>query len=151
METAPQTKEINLNTEPFCLNIGPAHPSTHGVFRMKATMDGEVVIGLEPVFGYLHRGIEKLAEQRTYTGIIPLTDRLDYLASMSNNLAHCLAVEKLAGITVPERAAYLRVILAELQRIASHLIAIGASFNDCGAFMTPIVYAARKGKNPGLL
>jgi len=144
METPPQTKEISLKTEPFCLNIGPAHPSTHGVFRMKATMDGEVVIGLEPVFGYLHRGIEKLAEQRTYTGIIPLTDRLDYLASMSNNLAHCLAVEKLADIKVPERASYLRVILAELQRIASHLIAIGAFFNDCGAFMTPILYMLRE-------
>jgi NADH-quinone oxidoreductase subunit D len=133
-----------LKTEPFCINIGPAHPSTHGVFRMKATMDGEVIVDLEPVFGYLHRGIEKLAEQRTYTGIIPLTDRLDYLASMSNNLAHCLAVEKLADIKVPERAEYLRVILAELQRIASHLIAIGSLMNDCGAFMTPVIYMLRE-------
>jgi NADH-quinone oxidoreductase subunit D len=133
-----------LKTEPFCINIGPAHPSTHGVFRMRAVMDGEVIIDLEPVFGYLHRGIEKLAEQRTYTGIIPLTDRLDYLASMSNNLAHCLAVEKLAGINVPERAQYLRVIMAELQRIASHLIAIGALLNDSGAFMTPILYMLRE-------
>lgn len=136
--------EIALKTEPFCLNIGPAHPSTHGVFRMKATMDGEVIVDLEPVFGYLHRGIEKLAEQRTYTGIIPLTDRLDYLSSMSNNLAHCLAIEKLAGIEVPERAEYIRVILAELQRVASHLIAIGAFLNDCGAFMTPILYMLRE-------
>ena len=92
---------MTLNTEPFCLNIGPVHPSTHGVLRMKAIMDGEVILKMEPIFGYLHRGIEKLAEQRTYTGIIPLTDRLDYLASMSNNLAHCLAVEKLADIKVP--------------------------------------------------
>jgi NADH-quinone oxidoreductase subunit D len=144
MEMAPQTKDMTIKAEPFCLNIGPSHPSTHGVFRMKATMDGEVVMDLEPVFGYLHRGIEKLAEQRTYTGIIPLTDRLDYLASMSNNLAHCLAVEKMAGIKVPERAEYLRVILAELQRIASHLIAVGAFFNDCGAFMTPILYMLRE-------
>jgi len=135
---------MSIKTEPFCINIGPAHPSTHGVFRMKATMDGEVIVELEPVFGYLHRGIEKLAEQRTYTGIIPLTDRLDYLSSMSNNLAHCLAVEKLAGIKVPERAEYLRVILAELQRIASHLIAVGALLNDCGAFMTPILYMLRE-------
>src|SRR5512139_2535163 len=112
-----------IRTEPFLLNIGQAHPSTHGVFRMRATLDGEVVIDLEPVFGYLHRGIEKLAEERTFTGIIPLTDRLDYMASMSNNLAYVLAVEKLAGISVPERAQYIRVILAELQRIANHLMA----------------------------
>ncbi len=133
-----------LKTEPFVLNIGPVHPSTHGVFRMRATLDGEVIVDMEPVFGYLHRGIEKLAEGRTYTGIIPLTDRLDYLASMSNNLAYCLAVEKLAGIKVPERAEYLRIIMAELQRIASHLIAVGAFLNDCGAFMTPILYMLRE-------
>ena len=133
-----------IKTEPFVVNLGPVHPSTHGVFRMKTTLDGEVVLGLEPVFGYLHRGIEKLAEERTYSGFIPLTDRLDYLASMSNNLAYCLAVEKLAGIEVPERAEYLRVILAELQRIASHLIAVGAFLNDCGAFMTPILYMIRE-------
>lgn len=144
MEIASKTEDINIKTEPFCLNIGPAHPSTHGVFRLKATLDGEVIIGLEPIFGYLHRGIEKLAEQRTYTGIIPLTDRLDYLAAMSNNLAHCLTVEKLAGIKVPERAEYLRVIMAELQRIASHLVSIGAFLNDCGAFMTPILYMLRE-------
>jgi NADH-quinone oxidoreductase subunit D len=135
---------VTIKTEAFYLNIGPAHPSTHGVFRMRALMDGEVIIDLEPVFGYLHRGIEKLAEQRTYTGIIPLTDRLDYLSAMSSNLAHCLAVEKLAGIKVPERAEYLRVILSELQRMASHLIAIGAFLNDCGAFMTPILYMLRE-------
>ena len=133
-----------LKTEPFALNIGPAHPSTHGVFRMRSTLDGEVIIDMEPIFGYLHRGVEKLAEERTYTGVIPLTDRLDYLASMSNNLAYCLAVEKLGGIEVPERAEYLRVILAELQRIASHLIAVGAFLNDCGAFMTPILYMLRE-------
>ena len=125
-----------LKTEPFVLNIGPVHPSTHGVFRMRATLDGEVIINLEPVFGYLHRGIEKLAEERTYTGIIPLTDRLDYLASMSNNLAYVLAVEKLAGISVPERAEYIRVIMAELQRIASHLIAGGAFYQHGAVQMT---------------
>jgi NADH-quinone oxidoreductase subunit D len=133
-----------IKTEPFVVNIGPVHPSTHGVFRMRATLDGEVIVDLEPVFGYLHRGIEKLAEERTYTGVIPLTDRLDYLASMSNNLAYCLAVEKLAQIPVPERAQYLRVIMAELQRIASHLIAVGSFLNDCGAFMTPILYMIRE-------
>jgi len=135
---------VVLKTEPFVLNIGPVHPSTHGVFRMRATLDGEVVIDIEPVFGYLHRGVEKLAEERTYTGVIPLTDRLDYLASMSNNLAYVLAVEKLAGISVPERAEHLRVILAELQRIASHLIAVGAFLNDCGAFFTPFLYMFRE-------
>jgi len=133
-----------LKTEPFVLNIGPVHPSTHGVFRMRATLDGEVIVNIEPVFGYLHRGIEKLAEERTYTGVIPLTDRLDYLASMSNNLAYVMAVEKLAGISVPERAEYLRVIIAELQRLASHLIAVGAFLNDCGAFFTPFLYMFRE-------
>jgi NADH-quinone oxidoreductase subunit D len=139
-----ETREIVINTEPFVVNIGPAHPSTHGVFRMRTTMDGEVIVNMEPVFGYLHRGIEKLAEERTYTQVIPLTDRLDYLASMSNNLAYCLAVEKLAGIAVPERAEYIRVIIAELQRIASHLIAVGSFLQDCGAFMTPLVYMLRE-------
>ncbi|MBI4285424.1 MAG: NADH-quinone oxidoreductase subunit D [Chloroflexi bacterium] len=133
-----------LKAEPFVVNLGPVHPSTHGVFRLRATLDGEVVVNIEPVIGYLHRGIEKLAEGRTYTQNIPFTDRLDYLASMSNNLAYCLAVEKLAGITVPERGDYLRVIMAELQRLASHLIAVGAFLNDCGAFMTPILYMLRE-------
>jgi NADH-quinone oxidoreductase subunit D len=138
------TKEIVVNTEPFVVNFGPAHPSTHGVFRMRVTLDGEVIVDMEPVFGYLHRGIEKLAEERTYTQVIPLTDRLDYLASMNNNFAYCLAVEKLAGITVPERAEYIRVIIAELQRIASHLCAVGFFLNDCGAFMTPVLYMLRE-------
>jgi NADH-quinone oxidoreductase subunit D len=124
--------------------MGPVHPSTHGVFRMRVTLDGEVVVDLEPVFGYLHRGIEKLAEERTYTGIIPLTDRLDYVASMTNNLAYCLSVEKLAGIKVPERAEYLRVIMSELQRIAAHLISIGSFLNDCGAYFTPFLYMFRE-------
>jgi len=139
-----QTREVVVNTEPFVVNFGPAHPSTHGVFRMRMTLDGEVIVDMEPVFGYLHRGIEKLAEERTYTQVIPLTDRLDYLASMNNNLAYCLAVEKLAGIAVPERAEYIRVIIAELQRIASHLCAVGFFLNDCGAFMTPVLYMLRE-------
>ncbi len=133
-----------VRTEPFVLNMGPVHPSTHGVFRMRATLDGEVVVDIEPVFGYLHRGIEKLSEQRAYNGIIPLTDRLDYISSMSNNLAYCLAVEKLAGIKVPERAEYIRVIIAELQRIAALLIAVGAFLNDCGAYFTPFLYMFRE-------
>lgn len=133
-----------MKTEPLVLNIGPAHPSTHGVFRMRATLDGEVIIDVEPIFGYLHRGIEKLAEERTYQQFIPLTDRLDYVSAMGNNMAYCMAVEKLAAIPVPERAEYIRVIMAELQRIASHLIAVGSFLNDCGAFMTPILYMVRE-------
>ena len=135
---------MTLKTEPFVLNMGPVHPSTHGVFRMRVVLDGEVVVDMEPVFGYLHRGIEKLAEERTYGGFVPLTDRLDYIASMSNNLGYVLAVEKLAGIKVPERAEYLRVIMAELQRIASYLIVIGAFLNECGAYFTPFMYMFRE-------
>jgi NADH-quinone oxidoreductase subunit D len=138
------TEMMTLKTEPFVLNFGPLHPSTHGVYRMRATLDGEVVLDIEPIFGYLHRGVEKLAEERTFTGFIPLTDRLDYISSMSNNMAYCLAVEKLAGIKVPERAEYIRVIMAELQRIANHCIAVGAFLNDCGAFFTPFLYLFRE-------
>jgi NADH-quinone oxidoreductase subunit D len=138
------TGEIKLKTEPFVLNFGPVHPSTHGVFRMRTVLDGEVVLDVEPVFGYLHRGIEKLAEERTYTGSIPLTDRLDYINSMSNNLAYCLAVEKLAGIKVPERAEYIRVIMAELQRLANHYIAVGSFFNDAGNYFTLFMYPFRE-------
>lgn len=133
-----------IKTEPFILNVGPQHPSTHGVFRMRVTLDGEVVVNVEPVVGYLHRGIEKLAESRTYTQVIPLTDRLDYLASMTNNFGYVLAVEKLAGIKVPERAEYLRIIMAELMRISSHLMAIGFFLNDLGAMMTPVLYMWRE-------
>jgi NADH-quinone oxidoreductase subunit D len=135
---------MTLKTEHFMLNVGPQHPSTHGVFRMRFTLDGEVIVDLEPVFGYLHRGIEKLAEGRTYTQNIPFTDRLDYVAAMTNNQAYCLAVEKLAGITVPERAEYIRVIMAELQRLASHLAGIGFFLQDLGAFMTPLLYMFRE-------
>jgi NADH-quinone oxidoreductase subunit D len=133
-----------IKTEPFILNMGPQHPSTHGVFRMRVTLDGEVIVDLEPVIGYLHRGIEKLGETRTYTQIIPLTDRLDYVASMTNNFAYVLAVEKLAGIEIPERAEYLRIIMAETMRIASHLMAVGFFLNDLGAMMTPVLYMWRE-------
>ena len=135
---------MTLSTEPITVNMGPQHPSTHGVFRMRVTFDGEVIIDMEPVFGYLHRGIEKLAEHKTYIQDIPFTDRLDYLASMSSNLAYVLAVEKLAGIEVPERAEYVRVIMAELMRIASHLMGVGFFLNDMGAFMTPVLYMFRE-------
>ena len=135
---------MTTQTEPYILNVGPLHPSTHGVFRMRVTLDGEVVINLEPVFGYLHRGIEKLAEERTYAGIIPLTDRLDYVASMTNNAGYCMAVEKLAGIKVPERGEYIRVIMSELQRIAAHFISVGSFLNDCGSYFTPFLLMFRE-------
>jgi NADH-quinone oxidoreductase subunit D len=111
---------------------------------MRITFDGEIILDIEPVFGYLHRGSEKLAEERTYTQVITLTDRLDYVSSMSNNLAYVLAVEKLAGIKPPERAMYLRVIVAELQRIVSHLVATGFFLNDLGALATPLMYCFRE-------
>ncbi len=133
-----------LKTETVLLNMGPQHPSTHGVFRMRVTFDGELIVDLEPVFGYLHRGVEKLAEERTYTQVFPLTDRLDYLASMTNNFAYAVAVEKLAQVEVPERAQYIRVIVSELMRIGSHLMAVGSFLNDLGAFMTPILYMFRE-------
>jgi len=136
---------MELKTEPFVLNMGPQHPSTHGVFRMRVTLDGEVVVGLEPVFGYLHRGIEKLAETRTYTQVIPLTDRLLYLSSMSCNHAYVRSVEKLAGIKVPERGEYIRVIIDELMRISSHLMAVGFFLNDLGCSVyTPLLYMYRE-------
>ena len=133
-----------IRTEPVTVNIGPQHPSTHGVFRLRVTFDGEVIQDLEPVFGYLHRGSEKLAEERTYTQVVTLTDRLDYVASMSNNLAYVLSVEKLAGVQPPERAMYIRVIAAELQRIASHLVATGFLLQDLGALGTPLMYCFRE-------
>ena len=133
-----------IKTEPVTINLGPQHPSTHGVFRLRATFDGEVLIDAEPVIGYMHRGTEKLAESRSYVQIVTLTDRLDWVSAMSNNLAYVRAVEKLAGIEVPERGMYLRVISAELQRIASHLMATGFLLNDLGAFATPLMYTFRE-------
>jgi NADH-quinone oxidoreductase subunit D len=126
--------------EELVLNVGPSHPSTHGVCRVIAHLDGEVVTKAEPVIGYLHRGIEKMAENRTYLQVIPLTDRLDYVGSMYANWAYCRALERLAGIQVPERGEYLRVIVCELQRIASHMMSLGSTGADTGAF-TLFVYS----------
>lgn len=139
-----EARPMEVEAQSFMVNFGPSHPSTHGVFRMRVTLDGEVIVDLEPVFGYLHRGIEKLAEGRTYTQNIPFTDRLDYPASAVCNHAYVLAVEKLAGIEVPERAEYLRVITAELMRISSHLMAVGFLTNELGAMMTPLLYMYRE-------
>ncbi len=134
-----------LRTDTIEINMGPHHPSTHGVFRMVLTLDGETVVDLEPRFGYLHRGIEKTAEERTYVQNVPFTDRLDYICGITNNWAYALALEKLAGIEVPERAEYIRVILGELTRVMNHMLAIGFLWNDLGATtFTPVVYAFRE-------
>jgi NADH-quinone oxidoreductase subunit D len=129
-------------TELYLLNMGPQHPSTHGVLRVLLELDGETVVKATPVMGYLHRGLEKLAEVRTYPQFIPYTDRLDYVSSMCNNLAYCQAVEKLIGAEVPERAEYIRVIMAELNRIASHMLFIGATALDLGG-MSGMMYTFR--------
>ncbi len=133
----------DLKTEQVVVNLGPQHPSTHGVFRMVVSLEGETVVRLEPVMGYLHRNHEKIGERNTYLMNIPFTDRLDYLASMSNNWGYVQAVEKLLGdkAKVPERAEYLRVIMAEFTRIVNHVFAIGTLLNDLGAFFTPMLYA----------
>ena len=126
------------------ISMGPQHPSTHGVFRMNVVLDGETVVKLKPVFGYLHRNHEKIGEGTSYLGSMPYTDRLDYFCSMTNNWAYALAVEKLAGIEVPERAEYLRVILAELTRLQNHASLIGFFLSDMGAWGTPLMYAFRE-------
>jgi NADH-quinone oxidoreductase subunit D len=133
------------NTETMTINMGPQHPSTHGVLRLVLELDGEVVVKTTPHIGYLHRGVEKLSEYRTYHQVIPLTDRLDYLAPMSNNLGYVLAVEKLLGITdqIPERAKVIRVMLAELTRIKSHLVWLACHALDIGA-MTVFIYCFRE-------
>ena len=114
--------------------MGPQHPSTHGVYRAILTLDGEYITGMENVIGYLHRGMEKLAEARTYTQFIPYPDRLDYASALLNELGYVQAVEKLMGIEVPERAEYIRVILCELQRMASHMLMLGSYALDLGGY-----------------
>ncbi len=140
----PGALDVRTGEREMTLNMGPQHPSTHGVFRLILQLDGETVVGCKPVMGYLHRSSEKLGEMRTYVQAVTLTDRLDYLAPMSNNWAYCLAVEKLAGMEVPERAEYIRVIVAELYRIASHLVAIGTFGADVGTWFTPLIYTFRE-------
>ena len=130
-----------LKTDMVVVNMGPQHPSTHGVFRVVVTLDGETVMGLKPVMGYLHRNHEKIGERNTFLQNMPFTDRLDYLASMSNNFGYALAVEKLMDVKPPERAEYIRVIMAELTRITNHLFLVGSLLNDLGAFFTPMLYA----------
>lgn len=126
------------------VSMGPHHPSTHGVFRMDVKLQGERIVSLKPVFGYLHRNHEKIAEDVSYLGSIPYTDRLDYLCSMTNNWAYCLAVEKLSGFEVPERAEYIRVIVGELTRLVNHTCLMGFFVQDLGAMGTPLMYAFRE-------
>jgi len=132
-----------LPTQEMLINMGPQHPSTHGVLRVLLRTDGEVVVNARPDVGYLHRGLEKIGERVTYAQFMPFTDRLDYLAAMNCNCAWAWAVEKLAGIEAPERAEYIRVIVCELNRISSHLIAFGSFTADMGAF-TPFLYSIRE-------
>ena len=132
-----------LDTTELVLNMGPQHPSTHGVLRVILKLDGEKVLGTECVIGYLHRGVEKIAENRTYAQFNPYVDRMDYVAAISNGLGYCLAVEKLLNVEAPPRAQAIRVILTELNRIASHLLWLGTHALDIGA-ITPVFYCLRE-------
>jgi NADH-quinone oxidoreductase subunit D len=137
------TQVEKIDTEEFIVNMGPQHPSTHGVCRLLLKMDGEVIVDVVPFVGYLHRSMEKIAENRTYLQYIPLTDRIDYVSAMFCNHVFCMAVEKLAQIEVPERAEYIRIIMDELNRIASHLVWLGTFALDLGA-ITPFLYCFRE-------
>lgn len=146
MESAARAQEAHdgeLHGERMILNMGPQHPSTHGVLRLVLELDGEEIINCYPEIGYLHRGDEKIAENMTWTQFIPYTDRLDYLAPLANNVAYAYAVEKLCGIEVPARCQYIRVICAELARISSHLLGIGTFGMDMGA-MTVFLYTFKE-------
>ncbi len=129
-----------IRTEELLLNVGPQHPSTHGVFRIIVKLDGEIITEATPVMGYLHRGTEKLAENLNFTQIVPYTDRMDYVSAMTNNYVLCHAVEKMMGLEIPERAEFLRLIVMELQRVASHLVWWGTYLLDIGA-LSPFLYA----------
>ena len=132
-----------IASDEFVISMGPQHPSTHGVFRMNLRVDGETIVALRPVMGYMHRNHEKIGERNTWLMNMPFTDRLDYLTSLGNNFGYALAVEQLLGddSKPPERAEYIRVIMAELTRVVSHLWSIGFLLNDLGAFFTPALYA----------
>jgi NADH-quinone oxidoreductase subunit D len=147
---APSDQELTRPDAPVSedalleISLGPHHPSTHGVFRMDVTLDGERVVKLKPVFGYLHRNHEKIAESVSYLASMPYTDRLDYIGSLTNNWAYALSVEKLAGIQVPERAEYIRVITAELTRLQNHASTIGFLTQEMGASGSPLMYSFRE-------
>jgi len=132
-----------LQTKELTINMGPQHPATHGVLRLVLGLDGETVVKCTPYIGYLHRGVEKLGENRTYLTALPLTDRLDYISAMANNQGYCLAVERLFGIEAPERAKYIRTMVSEMSRISSHILWLGTHALDIGA-MTVFLYAFRE-------
>ena len=132
--TAARTEPAQLETRDMLLNIGPAHPAMHGIIRIVAKLDGEQIRSAEVEIGYLHRGFEKMAEVVDYNGVIPYTDRLNYVSPLINNMGYCMAVEKLLGITVPERCHYVRVILSEISRVTDHLTCVGATAMELGAF-----------------
>ncbi len=142
-EDVTQQNGTLLGADELVLNMGPQHPSTHGVLRVKLKLDGERVRGTECVIGYLHRGVEKIAEHRTYQQFAPYVDRMDYVAAVSNGLGYCEAVEKLLNVEAPPRAKVIRTILTELQRIASHLVWLGTHALDIGA-LTPLFYCFRE-------
>lgn len=133
--------EGELKTDHIVVNMGPHHPSTHGVLRVAVTLNGETITGLKPVMGYLHRNHDKIGERNTFLQIIPYTDRLDYFNSMANNFGYVTTIEKLMKIPVAERAEYIRVIMAELSRVQNHLIFVGMLINDLGSMYTPSLYA----------
>src|SRR3990172_10760111 len=137
------TNTEEVITKEITLNMGPQHPSTHGVLHLLLDIKGENIIKAYPDIGYLHRGTEKIAENLLYHQFVPYTDRLDYMCAMSNNLAYVMAVEKLLGLDIPDRAKYIRVIAAELSRIAGHLMGLGAWAVDLGA-MTILLYAVKE-------
>src|SRR3954471_17200187 len=139
----PRDNNLVPQTEQMSLNMGPQHPSTHGVFRVLLELDGEVVRKAIPDLGYLHRGIEKLGEYRMYNQFVPWTDRTDYIAAFTGNLAFVQTVEGLMGVEIPERALYLRVIFSELQRIASHCLWLGTHVMDLGA-VTVFLFSMRE-------
>src|SRR5438094_951765 len=143
-EMPPDFTDGGSEGELLEIALGPHHPSTHGVFRMDVVLDGERIVKLKPVFGYLHRNHEKIAETASYLSSMPYTDRLDYMCSLTNNWAYALAVEKLAGLQVPERAEYIRVITAELTRLQNHASTIGFLTQEMGASGTPLMYAFRE-------
>jgi NADH-quinone oxidoreductase subunit D len=142
IETAPPQATF-LDANEIVINMGPQHPSTHGVLRVILKLDGEKVLGAECIIGYLHRGVEKIAEHRTYGQFAPYVDRMDYVAAVSNGLGYCEAVEKLLGVEAPPRAKYVRTILTELNRISSHLLWLGTHALDIGA-ITPLFYCFRE-------
>ena len=137
------TKEQGIDSLDLMINMGPQHPSTHGVFRLVIGVDGERIVRAEPHIGYLHRGSEKLCEAEDYAQIVTLFDRMDYIANLNSELGYALAVEKLMALEIPERAEYIRVILCELNRIASHMLFYGVYGLDVGA-MTPVLYGFRE-------